>query len=148
MEERLKQYPIKLWTLNEIERTGGEADFVEQDENTGEYVFSIVQKKVQRGGEAVVMSGEGLESRKEHPSKHTAINMANEMGVDFLTQDHYHEQQKSGTFDSQKSIWLNIPLNIRKLGGSIFADFRFGLVLCIIMGRKLIMREEDLEVYL
>lgn len=128
VEARLKQLPAKLWSLYEMERTGGEPDVVGHNVKTGEIVFYDCSEESPKGRRSTCYDREGLESRKEHPPKHTAIDMANEMGVDLLTEDQYRALHKLGTFDSKTSSWLKTPSEIRKLGGAIFADFRYGHV--------------------
>ena len=125
VEARLKQFPAKLWSLNEMERTDGEPDVVDHDSNTGEIIFYDCSEESPKGRRSVCYDREGLESRKEHPPKHTAIDMANEMGVEILTEDDYRALHKLGTFDSKTSSWLKTPSEIRKLGGAIFGDFRY-----------------------
>lgn len=128
VEERLKRYPCKLWTLNEMERTGGEPDVVDHDIETGEYIFYDCSEESPKARRSLCYDREGLDSRKDHRPKSSAIDMANEMGVALLTEEDYRALQKLGTFDSKTSSWLKTPADIRKLGGAIFADFRFGRV--------------------
>ena len=118
----------KLWSLHEMERTGGDPDVVGYDKKTDEYIFYDCSIESPIGRRSVCYDREGLESRKEHQPENTAIDMATEMGVELLTEDQYKELQKLGKFDVKTSSWLKTPANIRKLGGAIFADFRFGTV--------------------
>lgn len=128
VEERLMLYPEKLWSLHEMERTGGEPDVVALENTTGEVVFYDCSEESPKGRRSVCYDREGLESRKEHPPKNTAIDMANNMGVNILTEADYRILQNLGPFDLKTSSWLKTPSDIRELGGAIFADFRFGHV--------------------
>lgn len=128
VEERLKAHPKKLWSLHEMERTDGEPDVVDYDKATGEFVFYDCSEESPKGRRSICYDREGLESRKAHPPKHTAVDMANDMDVHLLTEEEYRKLQKLGKFDSKTSSWLNTPSDIRKIGGAIFADFRFGHV--------------------
>lgn len=128
VEKRLKLHPEKLWSLYEMDRTGGEPDVVDHDKTTGAVVFYDCSEESPKDRRSVCYDREGLESRKDHPPKHTAIDMANEMGVELLNEAEYRILQKLGAFDLKTSSWLKTPSDIRKLGGAIFADFRYGHV--------------------
>jgi hypothetical protein len=118
----------KLWSLNEMEITGGEPDVVGHDKKKGEYIFYDCSEESPKGRRSICYDLEALESRKEHKPKNSAIEMAAAMGIEILTEDQYRELQKLGKFDSKTSSWLKTPSDIRELGGAIFADFRFGKV--------------------
>jgi len=118
----------KLWSLNEMERTGGEPDVVGHDKKTGEYIFYDCSAESPNGRRSVCYDREGLESRKEHKPKDSAIDMAAAMGIELLSEEQYRELQKLGNFDTKTSSWIKTPSDIRKLGGAIFADFRYGNV--------------------
>lgn len=120
--------PEKLWSLNEMEKTGGEPDVVGLDKKTGEYVFFDCSPESPKGRAGFCYDREGLESRKEHRPKNTAIDMATAMGVELLTEEQYHELQKLGEFDTKTTNWVKTPADIRKLGGAIFGDRRYGRV--------------------
>ena len=128
IKARLEANPGKLWSLNEMERTGGEPDVVGRDQKTGEYIFFDCSPESPKGRAAVCYDREGLESRKEHRPKNTAIDMATAMGVDLLTEDEYHRLQKLGEFDTRTTTWVRTPPDIRKLGGALFGDRRYGRV--------------------
>ena len=115
----------KLWSLGEMERTGGEPDVVGHDKKTGEYVFFDCSAESPKGRTSVCYDREGLESRKENRPKTTAMDMAAAMGIEILTEEQYRELQKIGNFDTKTSSWLKTPPEIRKLGGAIFADRRY-----------------------
>jgi hypothetical protein len=118
----------KLWSLYEMERTGGEPDVVGQDEKTGEFLFIDCSAETPKGRRSVCYDREGLESRKEHQPKNNAIDMAAAMGIELLTEDQYRELQELGEFDAKTSSWVQTPAEIRKLGGALFGDRRFGHV--------------------
>ena len=118
----------KLWSLHEMERTGGEPDVVDQDKKTGEYVFCDCSAETPKGRTSVCYDREGLESRKEHRPKNTAIDMAAAMGIELLTEEQYQELQKLGNFDTKTSSWVKTPADIRKLGGALYCDRRYGRV--------------------
>jgi Protein of unknown function (DUF4256) len=128
VQARLEARLDKLWSLNEMERTGGEPDVVAHDGRTGEYVFYDCSAESPKGRRSVCYDREGLESRKEHRPGNTAIDMAAAMGIDILTEDQYRDLQKLGPFDAKTSSWVKTPSEIRRLGGAIFADFRYGNV--------------------
>jgi hypothetical protein len=118
----------KLWSLNEMERTGGEPDVVGQDKKTGEYVFYDCSAQSPKGRTSLCYDREALDSRKEFKPKNTAMDMAAAMGVELLTEEQYLELQKLGEFDTKSSSWLKAPADMRKLGGALFGDRRFGRV--------------------
>jgi hypothetical protein len=128
VQARLAARPEKLWSLKEMESTGGEPDIVSHDEKTGEYVFYDCSEESPQGRRSVCYDREGLESRKEHKPKNNAIDMAAAMGIELLTEEQYRELQKLGHFDAKTSCWIKTPADIRKLGGALFGDFRYGNV--------------------
>ena len=125
---RLEANAEKLWSLNEMERTGGEPDIVGQDKNTGEYAFYDCSPESPKGRTSLCYDREALDSRKEHKPKSSAMDMAAAMGAELLTEEQYQELQRLGAFDTKSSSWLKTPGDIRKLGGAIFGDRRFGRV--------------------
>lgn len=125
---RLEARPEKLRALAEMENTGGEPDVVAHDKKTGEYVFFDCSPESPKGRVSVCYDREGLESRKEHKPKTSAIDMAEAMGVELLTEPQYLELQTLGEFDTKTSSWIATPAEFRKLGGALFGDRRFGRV--------------------
>jgi len=115
----------KLWSLNEMERTGGEPDVVGFDKKTGEYIFYDCSAESPGGRRSICYDREGLESRKEHKPENNAIDMATAMGIELLTEEQYRELQKLGNFDTKSSSWVKTPAQIRKLGGALFCDRRY-----------------------
>ena len=128
VEARLKANNEKLWSLNEMERTGGEPDVVGLDKKTGKYIFYDCSAESPNGRRSVCYDHEALESRKEHKPKNSAIGMAAEMGIEILTEEEYRELQKLGKFDTKTSSWIETPADIRKLSGAIFCDYRYDTV--------------------
>jgi len=128
VQAKLEANEEKLWSLKEMERTGGEPDVVGYDETTGEYIFYDCSAESPKGRKSVCYDREALESRKQHKPDNSAIDMAAAMGIELLTEEQYRELQKLGSFDMKTSSWLKTPSEIRKLGGAIFADFRYGNV--------------------
>jgi hypothetical protein len=128
VQAKLEANLEKLWSLNEMERTGGEPDLVAHDKKTGEYVFYDCSAETPAGRRSFCYDREALDSRKEHKPKNNAIDMATAMGIELLTEEEYRELQKLGDFDTKTSSWLKAPMDIRKLGGAIFGDRRFGRV--------------------
>jgi len=128
VQEKLEANPEKLWSLNEMERTGGEPDVVGHDQKTGEHIFYDCSKESPKGRRNVCYDREALDSRKEHKPKDNAIDLAAAMGIEILTEEQYRELQKLGEFDTKTSSWLITPFKIRKLGGAIFADRRYNHV--------------------
>jgi len=122
---KLEADPEKLWSLNEMERTGGEPDVVGYDKRTDEYLFNDCSAESPEGRRNVCYDREALESRKEHKPKDSAMVMAAVMGIEILAEEQYRELQKLGKFDTKTSSWLKTPPEIRKLGGAIFADRRY-----------------------
>jgi hypothetical protein len=118
----------KLWSLHEMERTGGEPDVVGHDKETDEYLFYDCSMESPKGRRSVCYDREALESRKEHKPATNAIDMAAAMGIELLTEEQYRELQQLGNFDTKTSSWVKTPAEIRKLGGALFADFRYGTV--------------------
>jgi hypothetical protein len=128
VKAKLEASAEKLWSLNEMERTGGEPDVVGHDKKTGEYIFFDCSAESPNGRRSVCYDREGQESRKEHKPENNAIDMAAVMGVDLLTEGQYRELQKLGNFDTKTSSWVKAPPDIRKLGGGLFGDRRYGHV--------------------
>jgi hypothetical protein len=128
VQARLEANAEKLWSLNEMQRTGGEPDVVGHDKKTGEYVFFDCSAETPKGRTSACYDREGLESRKEHRPKNTAMDMATAMGIALLTEEEYCELQKLGEFDTKTSSWIATPADIRKLGGALYCDRRYGRV--------------------
>lgn len=128
VQARLEANPEKLWSLAEMENTGGEPDVVGHDPKTGEFVFFDCSPESPKGRTSLCYDREALDSRKEHKPKNSANDLAASMGVELLTEEQYHALQKLGSFDTKSSSWLKTPADIRKLGGAIFGDRRFGRV--------------------
>jgi Protein of unknown function (DUF4256) len=128
VQAKLEANPEKLWSLNEMEQTGGEPDVVGHDKKTGEYIFYDCSAESPKGRRSVCYDHEALESRKEHKPENSATEMAADMGIELLTEEQYQELQKLGNFDTKTSSWIKTPSDIRKLGGAICADFRYGRV--------------------
>jgi hypothetical protein len=116
----------KLWSLNEMEYTGGEPDVVGHDKKTGEYIFYDCSTESPKGRRSVCYDGRALASRKEHKPDDSAMDMAAAMGIEILSEEQYLELQKLGSFDAKTSSWLKTPPEIRRLGGGIYGDFRYG----------------------
>jgi Protein of unknown function (DUF4256) len=125
LQAKLEAKTEKLWSLNEMERTGGEPDVVGLDKKTGEYIFYDCSAESPKGRRSICYDREGLESRKEHKPENNAIDMAAAMGIELLTEEQYRELQKLGNFDSKTSSWVKTPAEIRKLGGALFCDRRY-----------------------
>lgn len=125
---RLEAEPGKLWSLAEMERTGGEPDVVGRDGETGEYVFYDCARESPKGRRSVCYDGEALEARKKHKPENSAVQMAADMGAELLDEEQYRRLQELGEFDTKTSSWLRTPPEIRRLGGAIFGDFRYGTV--------------------
>lgn len=128
VQSRLEANAEKLWSLNEMEKTGGEPDVVSYDKKTGEYIFYDCAAESPAGRRSICYDREGWESRKEHRPENTAIDMAEEMGIELLTEEQYRELQQLGAVDKKTSSWLKTPEAIRKQGGAIFGDYRYGQV--------------------
>jgi hypothetical protein len=125
---KLEAAPEKLWSLSEMERTGGEPDVVGFDKKTGEYIFYDCSAESPKGRRSLCYDRQAFESRKEHKPKNSAIDMAAAIGIEILTEDEYRELQELGEFDTKTSSWVKTPAEVRKLGGAIFCDRRFGRV--------------------
>ncbi len=128
VQARLEADTEKLWSLNEMERTGGEPDVVAQDKKSGEYVFYDCSAESPKGRISLCYDREALEARKENKPKNSAIDMAAAMGIELLTEEQYRGLQRLGSFDAKTSSWVKTPSDIRKLGGAIFCDRRYGTV--------------------
>jgi hypothetical protein len=128
VQTRLEANAEKLWSLHEMERTGGEPDVVGHDKKTGEYIFTDCSAESPAGRRSVCYDGEALEARKEFKPENNAMDMAAAMGIELLTEEQYRELQKLGTFDAKTSSWVKTPSDIRKLGGALFCDRRYGTV--------------------
>ncbi|MFJ7979981.1 DUF4256 domain-containing protein [Lysinibacillus xylanilyticus] len=128
VQAKLETNTEKLWSLNEMEGTGGEPDVVGHDKNTDEYIFYDCSVESPKGRRSVCYDREALESRKNHKPENNAIDMATAMGIELLTEEQYRELQKLENFDIKTSSWVKTPANIRKLGGAIFCDYRYETV--------------------
>jgi hypothetical protein len=128
VQAKLEANPEKLWSLNEMEKTGGEPDIVGHDKKTGEYIFFDCSPETPKDRVSVCYDREGWESRKEHRPKTTAMDMATEMGIQLLTEEEYFELQKLGDFDTKTSSWVKTPNEIRKLGGALYCEKSYGRV--------------------
>src|ERR1700748_3064777 len=128
VQAKLEANTTKLWSLHEMERTGGEPDVVGHDKKTDEYIFYDCSADSPKGRRSICYDREALESRKEHKPKDSAVGMATAMGIELLTEEQYRELQKLGEFDTKTSSWVKTPADIRKLGGAIFCDRRYNTV--------------------
>ncbi len=128
VQAKLEANAEKLWSLNEMETTGGEPDVVGYDKKADEYVFYDCSAETPKGRRSICYDREALESRKEHKPKDSAVNMATGMGVELLTEEEYRELQKLGEFDTKTSSWIKTPAKIRKLGGALYCDRRYDTV--------------------
>lgn len=128
IQKKLEVNPEKLQSLGEMEASGGEPDVVDYDKNTDEHIFYDCSPESPSGRRSLCYDREGLESRKQHQPENSAMDMAAAMGIDILTQAQYRALQKLGSFDAKTSSWLQTPADIRKLGGALFGDFRYGHV--------------------
>lgn len=128
VQAKLEANRGKLWSLEQMEETGGEPDVVGYDKQTGEYIFYDCAAESPKGRRSLCYDGEALAARKENKPKNSAMEMATAMGLELLTEEQYGELQKHGPFDTKTSSWLITPAPIRKLGGAIFGDFRYGQV--------------------
>ena len=129
VQTKLEANAEKLWSLSEMERTGGEPDIVGYDKKTGEYIFYDCSAESPKGRRSFCYDREALESRKENKPKDNAVDMAAAMGIELLTEEQYRELQKLGEFDTKTSSWVKTPSAIRKLDGALFCDRRFDTVL-------------------
>jgi hypothetical protein len=128
VQARLEADAGKLWSLNEMERTGGEPDVVGHDQKTGEYIFYDCAAESPKDRRSLCYDRDALESRKEHKPKDSAVNMAAAMGIELLSEEQYRELQQLGEFDTKTSSWVKTPQAIRKLGGALFCDRRYDTV--------------------
>lgn len=128
IQAKLEANADKLWSLYEMERTGGEPDVVAHDKKTDEYIFYDCSAESPIGRRSICYDREALESRKQNKPQNNAIDMANDMGIEILTTEQYRELQKLGNFDAKTSSWVKTPANIRELGGAIFCDRRYDTV--------------------
>src|SRR6266478_4273077 len=128
VQARLDANAEKLWSLSEMERTGGEPDVVDHNKKTGEHIFYDCSAESPKGRRSLCYDRQALEERKKHKPKNNAIDMAAALGIELLTEEQYRELQKLGNFDTKTSSWITTPSEIRKLGGAIFADYRYGNV--------------------
>jgi Protein of unknown function (DUF4256) len=128
VQAKLESKPEKLWSLSEMERTGGEPDVVDHDKKTGEYILCDCSEESPKGRRSLCYDREALDSRKENKPKGNATEMAAAMGIELLSEEQYRELQKLGEFDTKTSSWVKTPSAIRKLGGALFCDRRFDTV--------------------
>ncbi|WP_439020831.1 DUF4256 domain-containing protein [Bacillus thuringiensis] len=128
VEVKLNANPEKLWSLNEMEVTGGEPDIVGYDKEKDEYIFCDCSKESPKGRRSLCYDLEALEARKKHKPENNAIDVAAAMGIELLTEEQYRELQQLGDFDMKSSSWVQTPSDIRELGGALFCDYRFGHV--------------------
>ncbi|OQP57791.1 hypothetical protein A3860_09195 [Niastella vici] len=128
VEAKLNAGPEKLWSLHIMEETGGEPDVVGYDKKTGEYIFYDCSPESPKGRRSVCYDREALEARKENKPADNAVDMATEMGIELLSEEEYRALQQLGTFDTKTSSWVKTPAAIRKLGGAVFCDYRYGTV--------------------
>lgn len=128
VQTKLEANPRKLWSLDDMEITGGEPDVVDYDQKTDEYIFYDCSAESPKGRRSICYDREALEARKEHKPADSAINMAANMGIELLTEEQYRELQQLGKFDTKTSSWVKTPDNIRKLGGATFCDRRYDTV--------------------
>lgn len=128
IEAKLKAAPKKMWSLDEMERTDGEPDVIGYDKKTDEYLFCDCSAESPKGRRSLCFDREALNSRKEHKPANSVLDMADEMGIELLTEEHYRELQQLGNFDTKTSSWVQTPPEIRKLGGALFCDRRYGTI--------------------
>ena len=128
VQARLAARPEKLWSLHQMETTGGEPDVVAYDKTTGEFSFFDCSAESPEGRRNCCYDREALDSRKEHKPKHNAVELAAALGIELLTEEQYRELQQLGNFDTKTSSWVKTPADVRKLGGALFCDRRFGRV--------------------
>ena len=128
VQAKLQADPGKIWSLHEMESTGGEPDVVGQDKKTGEHIFFDCSEQSPKGRVSFCYDREALDSRKEHKPQNSVMDMAAAMGIELLTEEQYFEMQKLGEFDTKSSSWVKTPADIRKLGGALYCDRRYGRV--------------------
>jgi hypothetical protein len=128
VQAKLEASPEKLWSLNEMESTGGEPDVVGHDKKTGEFIFYDCSAESPKGRRSICYDREALNARKENKPKDSALDMATAMGVALLTEEQYRDLQKLGNFDTKTSSWVQTPTEIRKLGGALYCDRRYNQV--------------------
>ena len=128
IQAKLEANPEKLWSLDQMECTDGEPDVIGFDKENNEYIFVDCAAESPKARRSFCYDNEALASRKENKPKNSAVGLATEMGIEILTEQQYHDLQKIGKFDTKTSSWVKAPAEIRKLGGAIFGDFRFGRV--------------------
>jgi hypothetical protein len=128
VQGKLEAHPAKLWSLSEMEQTGGEPDFIGHDKKTGEYIFYDCSAESPKDRRSLCYDREALESRKEHKPQNSALDMAAAMGIELLSEEQYRALQKLGNFDTKTSSWVQTPSAIRKLGGALFCDRRYDTV--------------------
>lgn len=128
VQAKLEASPEKLWSLEEMEITGGEPDVVGQDKKSGDYIFYDCSTETPKGRRSFCYDGEALRSRKEHKPENSSIEMAAVMGIEILTEEQYRELQQLGEFDTKSSSWIKTPAKIRELGGALFCDRRYNTV--------------------
>ncbi|HKS74584.1 MAG TPA: DUF4256 domain-containing protein [Terriglobales bacterium] len=128
VQAKLEANAAKLWTLAEMERTGGEPDVIDYDKKMGEYIFYDCSAESPKGRRSLCYDREALDSRKQHKPGDSAVHVAEAMGIELLTEEQYRELQKLGEFDTKTSSWIKTPARIRKLGGALFCDRRFDTV--------------------
>ncbi len=128
IQAKLDAHPEKLWSLHEMESTGGEPDVIGYDKKTGEYLFHDCSAESPTGRRGICFDRESLQSRKDAPPKNAALDMATAMGIELLSEEEYRELQKCGNFDAKTPSWIKTPADIRELGGALFADRRYNTV--------------------
>ena len=128
VQAKLETDTEKLWSVNEMEKTGGEPDIVAEDKKTGEYIFYDCSAESPEGRRSLCYDRQALDSRKNHKPQNSATDMAAEMGIELLTEEQYRKLQKFGEFDTKTSSWIKTPAEIKKLGGALFCDHRYGKV--------------------
>lgn len=128
VQAKLEASPAKMWSLNEMEETGGEPDVVGFDKKTGEYIFVDCVAETPKGRRSICYDRAAQDGRKEHPPKNNAMDMAKVMGIEMLTEAQYRDLQKLGEFDTKTSSWIVTPVSIRRLGGAVFMDRRYDTV--------------------
>src|SRR5581483_2951361 len=128
LQPKLEAHPEALWSLHEMEKTGGEPDVIGHDTKTNQYIFVDCSAETPKGRRSICYDDEALQSRKENKPKGSAMGLAAAMRIDLLTDEQYHELQKLGEFDTKTSSWVKTPPNIRELGGALFCDRRFNTV--------------------